>query len=168
MKRFLAFWFSLAALAGATGPSFWQQLTPGERQAAGLGQLTDEQKVMLNMLAERYAREGVRQAREQVKEEVQTQVQKEAKAREEAKAGLSSAEKKKGFRTHIVGEFKGWTGTTLFRLENGQVWVQTDKTDHLWIETTVNPEVEIRPSALGGWKLYYLPKGNWVRVRRLE
>jgi hypothetical protein len=31
-----------------------------------------------------------------------------------------------------------------------------------------NPEVEIRSSKIGGWKLYLVENGFWLRVRRLK
>jgi hypothetical protein len=184
MKRILVLALVFTAALGAAESSFWQQLTPEERQTAGIDRLTPAQQAALDAQVGRFVREGARQVREQVKQEVrsevrqevraevqqqvQAEVQKEVKKRETARAGLKPDEKTDIIRSRITGEFKGWTGTTVFRLENGQVWVQTDNTDSQWVETAVNPEVELRHAVLGGWKLYYLPKGYWVRVRRVQ
>ena len=166
---------------------FWQQLTPEERRAAGVDRLTPPQQAALDELAGRYAREGARQISEQakqevreevkrdvraevikeVREEVTKEVQAETKAKEEAKVGLKES-RNESIHTRIKGEFKGWTGTTVFRLENGQAWVQEDRFDRQWIPTMTDPEVEIRQSGLGGWKLYVLPKRYWVRVKRID
>jgi hypothetical protein len=85
-----------------------------------------------------------------------------------ADARPAPAEEEEAFRTHIVGEFKGWTGTTIFRLENGQIWTQTDWSAKQWVDPVVNPEVELKPEKFFGRKLYYLPKRYWMRVRRLD
>ena len=37
--------------------------------------------------------------------------------------------------SRIAVEFKGWTGATIFRLENGQVWVQENPNDRQWFKT---------------------------------
>jgi len=176
------------ATVGAAEAGFWQQLTPEERRAAGLDQLTPEQQAVLDQLTGRYAREGARQVREQAKQEARAEVKQEVRAevkqevreevkremkteektREVAKAGLPAEDKEVVIRSRIAGKFNGWSGATVFRLENGQVWVQSNKSDTLWVPTMENPEVEVRPSKLGGWKLYLMAKGFWVRVRRVQ
>jgi len=168
------------APAVAAEAGFWQQLTPEERRAAGVDQLTPEQQAALDQLAGRFVREGARQVREAAKAEVRDQVKKEVreevkreltteqKVNEEAKLGLPPEYKDATIRSHIVGTFNGWTGTTVFRLENGQTWVQTDGSANLWVPTVQNPEVEIRSSKIGGWKLYLVDKGFWLRVRRVK
>ncbi len=46
-----------------------------------------------------------------------------------------------GIRTRIVGEFRGWDGDTVFRLENGQVWRQ--RLPGQWSYRASDPEVEL-------------------------
>ena len=43
-------------------------------------------------------------------------------------------------RSRIVGKFNGWSGSTVFHLENGQ----TDRTDRYWTPTVENPEAGLR------------------------
>jgi hypothetical protein len=175
---------ALIAGAGVARAGFWEQLTPAERRAAGLDRLTPEQQAALNQLAERFlhpgagpVREATRQAirdearqevREQVRAEVKQELQAEERKKAAAQAGLPAEESQTVIRTRIVGAFHGWSGATVFRLANGQVWVQTNNTDRYWVATMQNPEVEIRASQLGGWKLYLLDKGAWLRVRRMK
>jgi len=48
---------------------------------------------------------------------------------------------------HIVGSFTGWTGHTLFKLDNGQVWQQADSSVY---ETKLdNPAVVIKRLGFG-------------------
>jgi hypothetical protein len=191
MKMISMTWLLLAVLmttVGAAETGFWGQLTPEERRAAGVEQLTPEQQAALNALAERYDREGARQTREQVKQEVREEARAETreqvkqevreevrhelkadqKVHEEARLGLPAEDKDAVIISRITGRFNGWSGGTVFQLQNGQTWVQANSSDSLWIPTMESPEVEIRASKLGGWKLYLKGKGFWLRVRRMK
>jgi hypothetical protein len=191
MKKISLAWLLLAMAMTTTGAAeagFWRQLTPEERRAAGVEQLTPEQQAALDALAARYAREGARQVREQVKQEVREEARAEAraqvtpevreevrrelkageKAHEEARLGLPAEEKDAVITSRIVGRFNGWSGDTVFQLANGQTWVQANGSDNLWLPTMENPAVEIRAAKLGGWKLYLKDKGFWLRVRRVK
>jgi hypothetical protein len=183
MMKVSAIFLVLATIVNASmaaDVSFWQQLTPEERRAAGVDQLTPGQQAVLNQLAGRFAREGARQVREEAKAEVRDQVKKEVreevkrelkteqKVHEEARLGLPAEYKDATIRSRIVGKFNGWSGATVFQLNNGQTWVQTDSSADLWIPTVENPEVEIRSSKIGGWKLYLVENGFWLRVRRVK
>jgi hypothetical protein len=191
MKKIRMTWLLLAistTMVGAAETGFWQQLTPEERRAAGVDQITPAQQAALDGLAGRFAREGARQAREQVKQEVREQVKQEVreqvkqevreeakhelkadqKAHEESRLGLPVEDKDAVIASRIVGRFNGWSGGAIFQLENGQTWVQANNDDSLWVPTMENPEVEIRSAKLGGWKLYLKGKGFWLRVRRVK
>lgn len=172
------------ALTGAApaADKFWQQLTPTERAAAGLDQLTPAQQAALDQLADRYAKEGARHAVEAVQAEAKVAVVVAVKqAREEAKAevkaevrkqkienaGLAARDDDEIIRTRISGDFRGWTGHTTFPLENGQVWQQTDKENRFFPRMT-GPEVELVPSKWAGWKMTIVQEGLWVKVKRVK
>ncbi|HVZ66368.1 MAG TPA: hypothetical protein VG936_17530 [Lacunisphaera sp.] len=154
---------------GVLAADFWQQLTPAERREAGLEELTPDQRAALDRFAQRYATEGARQAVAVAKTEARVMVEKEIKKQDEARLGLESP-KNKGdvVSSRIAGTFKGWTGRTLFRLENGQTWVQVDGTDVYWVPARPGPDVEVQRSSIGGWKLVLVENGRWVRVRRVQ
>jgi hypothetical protein len=191
------------AIAGRAADSFVQQLTPDERHAAGLDQLTPAQQAALDRLAERFAKEGAQVVEAHVREEAQVEVVKAheeakvevakaheetkvevAKVREETKVQVQTETKKEQaakvglvdakappevVHSKIKGQFEGWSGRTLFVLENGQQWVQTDTHDLYVFPPGPGPEVEIRHSSMGGWKLFLMPGGGrWVRVRRVN
>lgn len=70
------------------------------------------------------------------------------------------------FTARVTGTFRGWTGRTLFRLDNGQVWQQSESGSY---EITLdNPEVRLRPKAMGSWMLVLKHNNRGVRVRRVE
>ncbi|HVA54781.1 MAG TPA: hypothetical protein VNI53_03135 [Gammaproteobacteria bacterium] len=69
--------------------------------------------------------------------------------------------------SRISGKFSGWYGGTLFKLENGQTWEQTDDSV-MTIAAMQNPEVTI---SKGAFNVYYLEvKGlvNSVPVRKVQ
>jgi hypothetical protein len=69
--------------------------------------------------------------------------------------------------SRLVGSFSGWSGRSLFTLDNGQQWQQaesgaydTGKLDH--------PAVKIKPMLLGSWLMYVDGCGCSVRVKRIK
>lgn len=69
-------------------------------------------------------------------------------------------------RSRVPGLFLGWTGDTVFRLENGQVWEQAESGSFgVRLE---NPEVEISRGWFGGYFLAVEGLNRRVRVKRVE
>lgn len=187
MKGFiLAGLFMLGGTLALAADKFWAQLTPEERAAAGLAQLSEPQQAALDALAERYARAGarheveavqaeakkeateaVRQARAAAKLEAQAQAKAENHRQRLANAGLAARDDDEVIRTRISGDFRGWKGNTVFQLENGQTWQQIDK-ESRFFSKMVNPEVELVPSRLTGWKMILVSEGLWIRVKRVR
>lgn len=159
MKRIVLLGALLFLRASAT-EDFWTQLTPAERTSAGVAELSPGQRAALDRLVSRYVSEGARQAVAEVKA-----VAKQEKA---AHAGLDTADEEEIVRTRIKGVFRGWEGTTLFHFENGQVWQQTGSGEKFTTAPRTDPEAELRPSKLGGWKLYVSSLDRWVRVKRVR
>jgi hypothetical protein len=69
--------------------------------------------------------------------------------------------------SRIDGEFVGWRGHTVFKLENGQEWAQAEsgsftngKYDH--------PKVRVKPMVLGSWLMSIEACGCNVRVTRTK
>jgi hypothetical protein len=71
-----------------------------------------------------------------------------------------------GIRTRIVGEFFGWDGDTLFRLENGQVWKQ--RLPGQWYYRANAPEVELSKNFMGYWMLRVVSADRAVGVTRID
>ena len=67
----------------------------------------------------------------------------------------------------IVGDFTGWRGKTIFRLDNGQEWQQTESG---YRDTGVfnNPAVTIKPMILGSWLMVVEGCGCSLRVQRIK
>lgn len=71
------------------------------------------------------------------------------------------------FDAHIVGSFSGWSGTTMFTLDNGQVWKQAESGESS-CPTIKNPSVKIKPMILGSWLMYVQGCSDSVRVERVR
>jgi hypothetical protein len=71
-----------------------------------------------------------------------------------------------GIRSRIVGEFRGWDGDTVFRLENGQVWKQRIR--GRWFYRATAPEVELKKNFLGFWEMRIVEANRAVGVTRID
>lgn len=77
----------------------------------------------------------------------------------------SSVDEPNSIHSTIVGKFTGWSGNTIFKLANGQVWQQSSPADY---ETEMqSPEVIIKKLYLG-YVLTLPGRGQTVFVRRIQ
>lgn len=138
------------AVTAEAPPDVRELMTPEELDATGLERLSPSELEALSRWLLLYT---ARQASElrQHSESVQKEIR---KVEEE------------GLRTRIVGEFNGWHGDTLFRLENGQVWKQ--RLPGQWHYRAHAPEVELRKNFMGYWMLRVLATDRAVGVTRVE
>ena len=151
-----------------------------------MDQLTPEQQAALDQAAARFAREGARRQVEEVKAEARAEAQEAARlaaqqARDEARAeaneearrkkaagaGLAAREDDEVIHTRILGRFKGWEGHTVFRLENGQVWQQSNP-DLKFFPDLVDPDIDLVPHGWAGWRLVVVKEGLWCKVKRIQ
>ena len=68
---------------------------------------------------------------------------------------------------HIVGDFRGWNGSTRYTLDNGQVWEQVDDA----MVTTgriANPKVTITRGLLNSFYMSVEGVGDTVLVKRIK
>lgn len=73
---------------------------------------------------------------------------------------------KTGIRRRIVGHFSGWTGKTVFRLDNGEVWKQ--RLGGRYAFSLENPEVEIKKNLVGFYEMKIIKTGRRVGVTRVK
>ena len=67
----------------------------------------------------------------------------------------------------LAGEFTGWDGQTVFKLDNGMIWVQADNDKH-FVKRVENPEVKISPGMFSAWYLSTEGSNRRCRVRRIQ
>jgi hypothetical protein len=68
--------------------------------------------------------------------------------------------------SRYVGEFRGWKGRTLFRLENGQVWLQRQRGRYFF--KAESPELQIFRNRLGFYTLRVTATGRQIGVKLIE
>ena len=68
--------------------------------------------------------------------------------------------------SRIIGQFDGWSGDTVFRLENGQVWRQSGNG---FLKVSMNnPRVTIEKAVFGGFRLSVEGYNSRVKVKRVQ
>jgi hypothetical protein len=87
----------------------------------------------------------------------------DAQVLQDTNASVKDAEKNYEVESRITGEFSGWSGGTIFYLENGQVWEQ--RLDGRYRYTgPPNPKVRIDRNWLGFYRLTLIESGRSVGV----
>lgn len=83
--------------------------------------------------------------------------------------GLPPARTDSGDRvqSRLMGSFRGWSGNTVFRLENGQVWQQTGGGELAGVNLE-SPSVTIEKGMLGAWYLRVEGYNSRAKVKRVE
>ncbi len=69
-------------------------------------------------------------------------------------------------RRRIAGHFSGWSGATIFVLDNGEVWKQ--RTTGSYAIAMENPEVEIVRNLFGFYELKIVKTGSKIGVTRVK
>lgn len=149
---------------------FSQRLTAEERKAAGLDQLTPEQLAVLDSLVQRTGRPA-RVERGTEKSDKPGAVTADAKSESKRRLfGLPvrEREQEEAITARLIGTYRGWDAGTVFRLDDGQVWVLVDPNDRYRTEPRQAPRVKIVKSGIGGYKLTVEDDPMWVRVRRVQ
>ena len=145
--------------------SLEEQMTGKEFMAAGLGKLTPEELAALNDWIRRHS--------------VAT-LDAPTAAAATASAGVAAADPvdRRGLPSddgdneepivaRLEGEFTGWDGQTVFKLDNGMIWVQSDRDKH-YIKAMTNPEVTISPGMFSAWYLSVDGSNSRCKVRRIQ
>ena len=155
-QRWIALVAALIASAASLGafaaeerfPGIEKLMSPEEFRAAGLDKLSPAEREALDRWLLRYTA-GEAEVLQEANEEVR--------------------EAKKAFEvvSRIKGDFDGWSGGTLFRLENGQVWEQRLDGRYFY-RGEPNPEVRIDRNWLGFYRLTIVETGKSIGVSLRE
>ncbi len=161
MKTLIALFMTLlVSVTGAADesdpPNVKSLMTPEDYAASGLDKLTPAEREHLSEWVERY-REGavvgpvVRKKPSEMNEEEKAEYQKEREAVIVAK---------------VVPAFTGWSGKTIFRLDNGQVWQQRQpgKLRYDGPDSTVT----LTANFLGKYVLKHEDTGRGIGVQRIN
>lgn len=159
--------------AAAEKPRFTATLTAEQRAALGLAQATAEQLAALDAAVEAYQQSQ----HASIAQAAATQAVAEYRATQEPKVVAAAlarvpespkTDEPSRFTATLVGRFEGWSGSTVFTLDNGQVWKQAAQ-DTYYPKTRENVAVVIYKSPNGHWRLRVLDdQGAWVTVKRVK
>jgi hypothetical protein len=138
---------ALLAQGGTSFPGIEALMTPQEYRAAGLEKLTPAEREALNSFLIRYTAED-----SQVLLHTDEDVQKAVDEQEIVSV--------------IQQPFRGWSGETVFHLENGQVWQQRQGGNYPYRGS--HPEVRITRNFMGFYRMELVENGKAVQVKRLK
>jgi hypothetical protein len=148
----LACLLASAAHAGAAhaaaAPPVEALMTPEDFSASGLDKLSEAERAHLSAWIARY-REGVSEGPAPAKTPEQRAEEKEIE-----------------IVAKVVPAFRGWAGSTVFRLDNGQVWQQ--RQDGKLRYDGDDSTVVISQNFLGGYMLKHPATNRGVGVKRIE
>ncbi len=157
MKKFHTALTALTVLALVAGsclvqaqssfPGIENLMTAEEYQASGIDGLSKEQRDALNRWLVRYTAEDSEVLRNTDEEVIE-------------------AAKETEVLSTISGAFKGWSGSTVFKLDNGQVWQQRRRGNYA--HHGPNPEIIITKNFMGFYRMELVDSGKSVQVQRIK
>ncbi len=159
MKRFISFFClllaSLVSLPAAEPetpafPGVQKAMTPEQYEAAGLSKLDATERTKLDEFIKNY----VAVSNEKV---ATTAVDKAIKEKKVSEPEV--------IQSRIVGPFTGYTGTTIFTLENGQRWAQSQR-DSAYYPKMDSPPVVIIKAGFG-YRMY-IQGASAIRVSKVR
>lgn len=125
-----------------------ERLTAEQLRETGLDQLSAQQLQRLNALLRE---EG--------------EVQRAVVRQELARAAPADPDRREAIISKLVGDFSGWSGSTVFRLENGQAWRVVDTADYYLPKSKARSGLTavVLPGSFGSWFLQI--EGHPVRAK---
>ncbi|MFN3843765.1 MAG: hypothetical protein ACK4RW_10965 [Rehaibacterium terrae] len=146
-----------AALPAQEFSSLEERMTGAEFKAAGLDKLSPEELAALNAWLRRQAGTALPVPPGATPPAI------------EDRTGFRSESPRGIVVSRIDGDFNGWEGRAVFRLQNGQVWQSIEPGARFHVpRTMVNPEVRIQSGMFGGWYLSVEGYNTRVRVQRIQ
>jgi len=175
--------FPLGAQASEPG-SIEDMMSAEERLKSGVDTLTAEQRQFLSeWLRENYARNPAKvvsspatvpdtspqqaASSEATADTIEAEIDRRVAAR---LADNRASEKKpasdSSFEARLTGNFTGWSGKTVFRLDDGQVWRQRSAANYRHRSTDMR--VKFKKNWMGGWEMTVVSSGKTVLVSKVK
>lgn len=129
-------------------PPIGELMSPEEYAAAGMHKLSGDERAALEAWLVRYTAVDAVEISKTSKD-----VQAVADAR---------------LQGHLLGEFTGWKGKTIFSLDSGERWQQIGNDEYYPRKKLMKPAVAIHRGIVGGYSLELLETGKRVKVRRIK
>jgi hypothetical protein len=144
--------------------SLEERMTAKEFREAGLDKLSEEELRALNAWVQRNLRLAEPGGAMSSAAAAGAAVPPSASASADLR-GFENGERTE-IKSRILGTFKGWSGKTVFALENGMVWQQVE--DDRAAMYAENPAVTIFPGTFGSWRLKVEGSNRTTLVKRLK
>ena len=138
---------SLFAAGAETFPGVQTLMSAEEFEASGLDKLSPEEIKALNQWLVRYTAGDAQVLVDTVEE-------------------IKEVERTQEIFASVEGDFEGWTGNTVIRLDNGQVWKQRRRGNYF--HKGDDNRVRITKNFMGFYKLEMVSSGKSVQVERIE
>ena len=138
---------SVRAEADEGFPGVQKLMSAEEFRAAGLDRLTPDERDALNRWLISYTIG-------------------EASVIRDKNPEVKKADREQRISASIAGAFSGWSGDTVFRLDNGQVWQQRHASRFSY--NGDEKEVLIDRNFLGFYRMTHLASGRAVNVNRID
>ncbi|MFN2542588.1 MAG: hypothetical protein ABR514_10545 [Chthoniobacterales bacterium] len=122
---------------GKTSEALQDMMTADEFKAAGLDRLSEEELKNLNAWLQGYRHTTATKAAEEATAEVTKKVAKESRTKMDR------------ILSRVDGEFKGLTGNTVIKLEDGTLWKQANAGDRFRAQVTDHPPVAVMHGVFG-------------------
>ena len=159
MSRFACFAalmlaFGASLVSAADFSSLEERMNGSEFDAAGLGKLSPDELARLN----EWLRTNWPAA---------TTAAASSSGNADIRGLPAPAEARDEIVARIDGEFRGWNGSSVFRLDNGMIW-EASAPSSLVVPMMTNPTVTITPSFMGSWTLRVEGYNTTIRVKRVQ
>ena len=176
-------WMPTTASADTDFQPLEQAMTEEERSRSGVDSLTSEQRKFLNNWLKRRYGADITSTREASKASAIITVQQTAQSSEEKvieaeverrvaqelatrKQPVTVTAKSGPFEATLVGDFTGWRGKTVFRLDNGQIWRQRSSSQYR--HRGSDQRVKFEKNWMGGWEMTVVSSGKSVLVSKVK
>jgi hypothetical protein len=163
-RLFLVLYFGLFSFVQVlSAQTLKDQMSPEAFEKAGLDKLSTEELAYLsNWLAGK-----VEEEKEKVVAEIIPVGDDRFGAAEKIQRNVDRIRPEpKELSSRIIGSFSGWSGNTVFELENGQVWKQIER-DKFSVRLQ-DPTVTVEKGLFGAYFLKVKGFGSRVKVKRLK
>ena len=156
-----------------------------ERLKSGVDTLTAEQRQFLNeWLKEHYGRRSESDVTritaddpselseqpaklEATPEAIEAEVDRRVAAKlADKRESENTKQPESAFEARLTGDFTGWSGKTIFKLDNGQVWRQRSSANYR--HRGSDRRVKFKKNWMGGWEMTVVSSGKTVLVRKVQ
>lgn len=174
MKNLLFFILVLSmsglAISAGSFSTLEERMSGADFKETGLGKLTDGELAALNDWLRRHSVATLENASaHQGSSAAMARATQDLRGFDNQPDDPSNGKNPELINGKIIGTFTGWDRKgTLFKLDNGMVWQQSEKDTFFTKAPVQNPEVTVEKGFMGIWRLSLVSSDETVRVKRIE